>query len=157
MVRAKEQMQRAGDQDCHTKRSTGLACIFISFGVVSVRTWRVVFPLLQHYPTPHTGVIAMSDWSKAHAMPSREFPMVRCNLSSHGPGAIREGMSVWAMLPYLVIHLVLGSVTKHDKGMEKTGLTQLTQAPYHDRASSVQNPANEAPSIRAKQKVQARG
>lgn len=127
MVRAKEQMQRAGDQGCRTKRSTGLACIFISFGggCLSGRGGRPcpsfnTPPLppppwtTQHRTAPHAGLVAMSDWGVVSAMPSREFPMLRCNLSSHEPGTtIREGVNMWAMLPYLVIRLVLGSVTKH--------------------------------------------
>lgn len=78
-------------------------------------------------------------------MPSREFPMLRCSLSSQGPGVIREGACVaaWAMLPYLVIYLVLGSVTKH-KGRDRTDRADTLPA-YHDRALSVLHPGTRAP------------
>lgn len=80
MVRAKEQMQRAGDESSHTKRSTGLACIFISFGVgvcVGVEGGfsppSMTLNTTQHHRTSQAPV-ARSDWARVPAMPSRESP-----------------------------------------------------------------------------------
>lgn len=149
MVRAKEQMQRAGDQDCNTKRSSDLACIFISFGGGVCLVMDGDLPLLQHHPGTAAarngldGLVAMSELGhRLPAMPSREFPKVRCNLSSHEPGTIREGMSVCVGDAAISRNSPSRRQCNQTQGQ---GLDRAGLPTCRDRVSSVQHPAGRAP------------
>lgn len=152
MVRAKEQMQRAGDQGCLPRDQPAWpASLYLSEWCLSGGgglAW-LGFPSFNTtlgQSTPHgagrahtrAGCNVGLEHSACYAKSG--IPHVALQPLISEPGAIRERVCAWAMLPYLVICLVLGSVTKH-KGKDRT----YRLPTYHDRALSVHHPATRAP------------
>lgn len=98
----------------------------------------------------------MSDWRKGACCYTKSgIPHVALQpLISQARGDKGgEGVCAWAMLPYLVIWLVLGSVTKHkgeDRTDRLTGCLPAYLPTCHDRALSVLHLATRAPGHQAR-------